>query len=127
MKHILIIDDVTTNLKCVSEILKENYRVTMVKSGKQALDFLKISVPDLILLDILMPDMDGYETLQRIKELKYCENVPVIFLTADTDEDSEDKGFQLGAVDFIRKPFEPDIMMERIEHALADVQKRGAI
>lgn len=125
IKHILMVDDVTTNLRCVCEILKDSYRVSMVKSGTQALDFLCRTVPDLILLDISMPDMDGYETLERIRKIESCRNIPIIFLTADTDCGSEAKGYQLGAADYIKKPFEPGFMLRRIEQVLERAQKRG--
>jgi len=124
IKHILMVDDVTTNLRCVCEILKDTYRVSMVKSGAQALDFLGRTVPDLILLDISMPDMDGYETLERIKELENCSDIPIIFLTADTDDGSEARGYRMGAADYIRKPFEPGIMLRRIEQVLQTEKKR---
>lgn len=118
MKHILMVDDVSTNLKCVSEVLKNSYEISMAKSGEQALAILKERRPDLILLDINMPDMDGYETLTKIKENSDCPDVPVVFLTADSEIESELKSFKLGAVDFIRKPFAPDVMLSRIERIL---------
>ena len=118
MKHILMVDDNTTNLKSAADVLKSGYQLSMAKSGKQALAFLKKTIPDLILLDILMPEMDGYETMEQIKLDPRTANVPVIFLTADTENDSEMKGLRMGALDFITKPFEADVMLSRIEKVL---------
>ncbi|MDD3369459.1 MAG: diguanylate cyclase [Lachnospiraceae bacterium] len=118
MKHILMVDDVTTNLKCISEVLRSSYQLSLAKSGEQALKFLQNNTPDLILLDINMPDMDGYETLEKIRNMQGLENVPVVFLTADTDQEAEIKGLRMGARDFIRKPIEPQIMTQRIENVL---------
>ena len=117
-KHILIVDDVNTNLKCASEVLKDHFNVSMVKSGKQALKFLKDCIPDLILLDISMPEMDGYETMEKIRENPVWKDIPVIFLTADTDGESEIKGLRMGAMDYIRKPFEPAVMLSRVEKVI---------
>lgn len=115
MKHILLVDDVSTNLKCEGLILQNQYQLTMVKSGKDALDCLGVIVPDLVLLDIHMQEMDGYEVLKHMKENPETADIPVILLTADADEDSEERGIALGAVDFIRKPFEPHVLLSSIE------------
>ena len=88
MKHILIVDDNKTNLIMARQELKEEYEVTPVISGEQALQFLEKRIPDLILLDINMPVMDGKETLTRIKENPVWSNIPVIFLTAKDDKES---------------------------------------
>lgn len=118
MKRILMVDDVSTNLICASEVLKNSYEIITAKSGKQALIVLNETIPDLILLDINMPDMDGYEVFQHIKEMPKVCDVPVIFLTAELDRQNEIKGFEMGAMDFIKKPFEPEIMKSRIEKIL---------
>lgn len=115
MKHILLVDDVSTNLKCEGLLLKNKYRLTMVKSGREALDCLRTIIPDLILLDIHMEEMDGYEVMRQMKENPETSDIPVIFLTADTDEESEERGIALGAVDFIRKPYEPQVLLDSIE------------
>ncbi len=117
-KHILIVDDVTTNLKVAGDVLKDKYQLSMAKSGAQALEFLKKAKPDLILLDVRMPGMDGYETLEHIKSNVETSNIPVVFLTVDDKRESEIKGLKMGAMDFILKPFEPDIMLSRIEKIL---------
>lgn len=126
-KHILIVDDVTTNLKCVGEILRNDYALSMAKSGEQALQMIGKVKPDLVLLDVKMPGMDGYETFKAMKENPDTADVPVIFLTADTENGSEVKGLKLGASDFIRKPYEPEIMIGRIEKALLQEEKNKAI
>ncbi len=87
-KHILIVDDVTTNLKCVGEILRNDYALSMAKSGEQALQMIGKVKPDLVLLDVKMPGMDGYETFKAMKENPDTADVPVIFLTADTENGS---------------------------------------
>ena len=115
MKHILLVDDVSTNLKCEELILRNQYQVTMVKSGREALECLQTVIPDLVLLDIRMHEMDGYEVLQHMKEDPRTAAVPVILLTADTEQESEERGIALGAIDFIRKPIEPQLLLERVE------------
>lgn len=117
-KHILIVDDVITNLEVAGDVLKDKYQLSMAKSGAQALEFLKKAKPDLILLDVRMPGMDGYETLEHIKSNVETSNIPVVFLTVDDKRESEIKGLKMGAMDFILKPFEPDIMLSRIEKIL---------
>lgn len=118
MKHILIVDDVTTNLKCAAEVLKDTYDVTTAKSGKAALQILREMQPDLIMLDVNMPEMNGFEVMERIKEDPVTRVIPVIFLTAEADKENEVTGLKMGAMDFIKKPFEPDIMRSRIEKIL---------
>lgn len=114
-KHILVIDDSVTNLKLAEKTLKPFYKVSLLISGAQTLKFLSKNKPDLILLDIDMPDMDGYETLSKIRENQDLDNIPVIFLTSISDSEGEVKGFELGAVDVITKPFIPQSMLSRIK------------
>lgn len=114
MQHILLVDDNLTSLKQAATLLKDRYKVSMVKSGKQALEFLEKFTPNLILLDIEMPQMDGFETISRIKNDKRFEKIPVIFLTGNHDTATEMKGFEYGAVDFITKPFSQEVMFHRI-------------
>ena len=115
LKHVLVIDDNVTNLKFAEKTLKPYYKVSLLISGAQTLKFLSKNTPDLILLDINMPDMDGYETLKKIRENPDLDNTPVIFLTALSDSESEVKGIELGAVDFIIKPFIPQTMLSRVK------------
>ncbi|MBO7334207.1 MAG: response regulator [Lachnospiraceae bacterium] len=117
-KHILIVDDVTTNLRYIGEVLKENYILSMAKSGEQVFKILEKARPDLILLDIKMPQMDGFTVFSKLSSDEKFNSIPVIFLSGDNQEENEVKGIELGAKDFIRKPFDPDDMVLRIERAL---------
>lgn len=113
---ILIVDDELTNLKVLNECLRKEYDVFAVKNGMQALDVVfSDSKPDLILLDIYMPEMDGYEFISQLKENPETENIPVIFLTAALSEEDEEKCFKMGAVDFIKKPSNPVIVVARVK------------
>lgn len=118
MKRILMVDDVATNLICAAEVLKSSYDITMARSGKEALLLLKGMTPDLILLDINMPEMDGYQVMEKLKENPDTSEIPVVFLTAELDQESEVKGLKMGAMDFLRKPFEPEVMKSRIDNIL---------
>ncbi|MDO4189136.1 MAG: response regulator [Lachnospiraceae bacterium] len=113
-KIVMVVDDTPSNLQQAMEVLQDKYKVMPVKSGVAALAALDKFVPDLILLDIEMPEMDGFETLRNIKSREELEKVPVIFLTSHADKENEIKGFNCGAVDFIMKPFVPEIMLVRI-------------
>ncbi len=117
---VVVVDDDVANLKMAGFILsKKNMRVSALKSGSGLLEFIKDNTPDLILLDIHMPQMDGFETLRRLREMqKDREEIPVIFLTADEDEEAETRGLQAGAVDFIKKPFVPDVLTLRVKHMI---------
>lgn len=116
---VIVVDDDVTNLMMAGRILsKHGIRVSALKSGQALLEFLSVnSVPDLILLDIRMPGMDGFETLRRLRE-QVREDIPVIFLTADENQASEMTGLSLGAMDFIKKPFIPDVLALRVRHII---------
>ena len=118
MKQILIVDDVAADLESAVEVLKDSYDITARDSGKKALTFLQDMQPDLILLDVNMPDMNGYEVMEELKKDRKLNEIPVIFLTAQSDQESEIKGLKMGAMDFVRKPFEPEIMRSRIDKIL---------
>ena len=118
---VVVVDDDIMNLKMAGHILsKNNMRVTALKSGQALLDYIKENeTPDLILLDINMPGMDGFETLKKLREQEAGqEEIPVIFLTANDDEDSETRGLSLGAMDFIKKPFVPEVLTLRVRHII---------
>lgn len=117
-QHILVVDDVPANLKYAQQLLMDRYKLTLASSGAQALKFLKKNSPDLILLDINMPEIDGYMVLKEIKNDPITAMIPVIILTSDQEIDTELKFLDLGAVDFIKKPFVPEIMVSRIETQL---------
>lgn len=115
MEHILIVDDNITNLKLAEQVLRSSYKVTLLTSAIQTMKFLMRNTPDLILLDIKMPGMNGFETLSTIKSIPRLRKIPVIFLTALNDQKNEIKSLKLGAVDFIAKPFVPELMLSRIK------------
>ncbi|MDD2915192.1 MAG: two-component system response regulator [Gallionella sp.] len=117
---ILVVDDTPDNLVLMSSLLKDDYKVKIASSGDKALKIAASdSPPDLILLDIMMPAMDGYEVCQRLKHDPKTMSIPVIFLTAKTEEEDEWKGLELGAVDYITKPVSPHIVMARVKNHLA--------
>ncbi len=120
MDWVVVVDDDVTNLKMAGRILsKSNMRVTALKSGTALLDYVRTNKPDLILLDIKMPGMDGFETMRRLKEqMDPSEQIPVIFLTADESQEAETHGLALGAMDFIKKPFIPDVLVLRVRHTI---------
>ena len=116
---VLVVDDDTANLRMASRILSaEKMRVSCLKSGEDAIKFLQENRPDLILLDIHMPGMDGFETINAIKENKATADIPVIFLTADDDSNAETRGLKAGAMDFIKKPFVPEVLLLRVRHTI---------
>ncbi len=112
---ILIVDDVVENLDILSNLLAPMYKVQAATSGEKALKVLEKSQPDMILLDIMMPDMDGYEVIERIKANETTKDIPVIFVSAKGDVQDEARGFRLGAADYIIKPFSPPIIQARVE------------
>ncbi len=117
-KTILVVDDDKSNLMIAQKVLGEEYRVAAVNSGKLAFQYLEKNEPVLILLDIQMPEMDGFEVIRRLQEdEKWCK-IPVIFLTADRSPQTEEACFQMGAVDYIGKPFIPAIMQQRVRRTI---------
>src|SRR5574344_1985585 len=116
--RILVVDDVLANRKLAGKILAEEFEVDSVKSGEEALDFFTRKIPDLVLLDIHMEGIDGFEVLERMKAVPDTAQIPVIFLTADDDHEAETKGFRLGALDFITKPFIATIMRQRVRRTV---------
>ncbi len=115
---ILIVDDDNLNLMFAQKLLDGIYRTECVKSGAEALAYLEKESPNLILLDLHMPEMNGFEVMAQIMKVERIKEIPVVFLTADNDRESEIEGFRLGAQDFIKKPFVADIMLERIHRIL---------
>ena len=112
---VLIVDDHPLNLKVLGTILrKHGFSLAVATSGREALDFVSRKLPDLILLDVMMPEIDGYEVCRMIKNGTATKNVPVIFLTAKTDTDSIVRGFEAGGVDYVTKPFNPTELLARV-------------
>ena len=115
-KTILIVDDAPSNLQMVNSILKGSYNVRIATSGAKALELVKAApTPDLILLDVMMPGMNGYEVCTRLKADAITKDVPVIFLTGQTETEDETRGFDVGAVDYIHKPFSPAVVKARVQ------------
>ncbi|MBQ6780015.1 MAG: response regulator [Treponema sp.] len=134
---VLVVDDEVTNLRQANQILvSEGMRVSAAKSGEQALAFLEGNKPDLILMDVHMTGIDGFETIRRIKAEESTREIPIILLTADEDQDTETKALRAGAMDFIKKPFIPDVLILRAKHTIeltrlqknltAEVEKKTA-
>ena len=117
MKKILVVDDSAINLKLADKILKEveDYKPVLVPSGARALQYLSKNVPDMIMLDIMMPDMDGFETLAEIKKNDALKGVPVVFLIADTESETVAKAQEAGALELLTKPFKKDELLELVE------------
>ncbi|MFA5181550.1 MAG: response regulator [Syntrophales bacterium] len=112
---ILVVDDTPENLSLITSLLKDFYRVKIATNGTKALQIaVSNEPPDLILLDIMMPEMDGYEVCRHLKSDSQTAEIPVIFLTAKSEIEDELKGFDLGAVDFITKPISPPIVLARV-------------
>ena len=112
---ILIVDDVPTNIKMLGKSLQDEFTVTVATSGEECLRQVgKQPQPDLVLLDVLMPEMDGFEVCRRIKADDQTAGIPVIFLTSMDDQVNEEEGLKAGAVDYIVKPFSPAIVKARI-------------
>jgi len=121
---ILIVDDVPTNIKILADVLRRDYRIKVSSNGIDALERAQLSPhPDLILLDVMMPNMDGYEVLRRLKKNPTTQKIPVIFVTAQSLEIDEEFGLNLGAVDYISKPFSIPILKARIRNHIAMKQQ----
>ena len=115
MKTVFVVDDSDTNLLTVEESLEDHYRVMTIPSAAKMFTFLEKITPDLILLDIEMPEMNGFEALQRLKSQPPYAGIPVIFLTGYLDDAIQTRSGELGAVDIITKPFSAPVLLERIE------------
>jgi putative two-component system response regulator len=124
-KIIFLVDDNRTNLTVGKEILKNHYKVYPIQSARVMFELLENVIPDMILLDIEMPEMDGYEAIKKLKIYPRSWDIPVIFLTAKTDAGSELKGLSLGAIDYVAKPFSAPLLLKRIEnHLFTEWQKK---
>ncbi|MBP3231840.1 MAG: response regulator [Anaerovibrio sp.] len=121
MKKILVVDDNVVNLKVVDKFLKvnEDYKPVLIPNGKKALQFLEKNTPDLILLDVLMPEMDGFQVLEEIKKMPTAEGVPVLFLTADEDAALQEKVKSAGGNGLLKKPFNKDDLLNMVNQYLA--------
>ena len=121
---IILVDDIKTNLIMGKELLKTFYEVYLASSAAKLFEILENILPDLILLDIEMPETNGYETMKKLKSDPLFSEIPVIFLTSKDDDESEMEGFDLGAVDYVRKPFSGPLLLKRITNQLLIVRQR---
>jgi class 3 adenylate cyclase len=125
--RILIVEDTPANIQALAAILKErDYQLSVATNGRQALEVLGRVRPDLILLDVMMPEMDGFETCRRIKAVEAWRDIPIIFITARTETADIVTGFELGAVDYVAKPFNPHELLARVStHLMIDTLRRN--
>ena len=118
-KKILLVDDDEIHLSIAEVILKSKYQVIIARSGKEALAFfLRGQFPNLVLLDILMPNMDGWETYNRLKAMSCLQDIPIVFLTSVTGTDEKNYALEIGAADYITKPYEEKELLRRIKKIL---------
>ena len=118
MKSVLVVDDNQINIMIASHMLESAYEVTTATSGEAALEALAQKRFDLVLLDVLMPGMDGFETLEKIKTHDDWKDIPVIFLTADVEDDTVERAQQSGITDIIEKPFKKDIFLAKVKEVI---------
>ncbi len=114
-QRVLIVDDASENIRVLAQVLKSMCKISFATNGKEALDLVASGPPiDLVLLDIMMPELDGYEVCRRLKTSEKTKNIPIIFITAMAEEEDETRGLELGAVDYITKPFSKAIVKARV-------------
>jgi len=118
-KKIFLVDDDEIHLTILENILKDKYETITAKSGKDALEYLLNGViPNLILLDILMPNLDGWETFNRLRAISFLQDVPIVFLTSVSESAEVEHAQEIGAADYITKPYNKDDLLDRIEKIL---------
>jgi len=120
---VLIVDDEKSNIMLLSNIIKDDYKVFAVRNGLEAIETAEEDLPDLILLDIIMPEMDGYAVISALKKSEKTRDIPVIFITGLNDEEAEEKGLALGAVDYIPKPFQSAIVKLKIRNQIKLIER----
>jgi diguanylate cyclase (GGDEF)-like protein len=116
--RILVVDDQLTNIELIADIFGDDYEVLFATEGAKALEIAATEKPELILLDVMMPGMDGYEVCRRLKAKHLTERIPVIFITALGDEEAESRGLESGAVDYVTKPFHPSVIKMRVKNQI---------
>ena len=124
---ILVVDDDAANLRVLSALLKDDFKVVIAKSGENAISIAQQSLPNLILLDVLMPDMSGFEVIEQLKSNPITSHIPVIFITGLNSYSDERLGLTLGANDYIHKPFHPDIFKARINNQLKTLKRHDML
>ena len=126
--RIMVVDDTEANIDILVETLADDYKVSVAMDGESALEDINVNRPDLILLDVMMPDMDGYEVCRRLKADPQTRDIPIIFVTAKSEESDETKGLDMGAVDYITKPFSPPIVQARVKtHLILKMMRQRVI
>jgi len=126
-RKIFIIDDEKLNILALAHFLKEQYDIIVTIDSLTALETAEKHMPDLILLDIIMPDMDGYEVIEKLKKSETVKDIPVIFISGLNNAESEEKGIMLGAADFITKPFNKTLVKKRIETQISLLDNKRII
>lgn len=124
---ILIVDDTPANIETLNETLENDFDIYFAMDGNDALQKVQLLEPDLILLDIMMPVMDGFEVCRKLKENKQFRDIPVIFITALDQPEDESKGLVLGAADYVTKPFNPDLVLLRVHNHLKLKKQRDTL
>ncbi|MEA3513116.1 MAG: response regulator [Campylobacterota bacterium] len=118
MKTILVVDDTKVNIQILMELLGDDYDILACRDGETAIEMAQEDKPDLILLDIMMPKMDGFEVCEKLKEKPDTKEIPIIFLTAMSDEDSIEKAYDIGGSNYVTKPFKPKELLARVKREL---------
>ena len=116
---VLIVDDDVVAISALKDIINPDYDVYIVRSGEEAIEKAKMLNPDLILLDVCMPDMDGYQTINELKSSELTKSIPVIFISGNTESSDIKNGISNGAVDYITKPFDDDNVLNKVKEAVA--------
>lgn len=124
---VLVVDDMPVNIEIINEILRDNYDILFATNGKDALTIAVEQVPDLILLDVVMPGMNGYDICIKLKSDKSTRDIPVIFVTSMGQEEDESRGLSLGAIDYITKPIRPSIVKARVNNHMELKQYRDSL
>lgn len=124
LQQLLVVDDEKNNRVVLTELFKDHYKILLAKHGLMALDLARKHRPDLILLDVMMPELDGYQTLKALKDDETTHGIPVIFITVLDGHTDEERGLLLGAVDYISKPFMPAIVRARVNNHMQAVRQR---
>jgi len=126
-QSILIIDDTPIILRTLSDMLKQDYNVSFAKSGEQGLEIAKTNMPDFILLDVVMPGMSGFDTLRVLKSDGITKHIPVALITGSDSEADEERGYELGAVDYIKKPFVVNVVKHRVWFNMKFISMKRAL
>lgn len=117
---VLIVDDQVYNIEMLNQVLQDDYRVLFATNGLSALEQVEDHKPDLILLDVVMQGIDGYQVCSILQSDPITQNIPIVFITSMTDEKYETTGLKMGAVDYITKPFDPKMVLDKVRHHLGD-------